>query len=214
MRIISKIKQYRFGVRAEIRARGQNSYGILENYVVKPELTLEFKHGACTPAEVAAAMRHWNTGAMRDASDPYSAEAWGAHPLAQSQPYDTGFERGVTIAWSPQMNLSVYDTDWLEGEDKADAEAYLRSDKCNFGGDAFIYEPPVLAAPWPSYDKIGQGAATKIPAMTRDLGIDVEYVIQYEAANKNRDGVINGLRELVRDAALREFEDAALEVKL
>lgn len=214
MRILSKIKNYRVTARSEKKTKGQNAAGILETHILEPELTLEFKHGALTASEVAFALAHWNAGRSRPGDmSPYAAEAWGAHPSTTAEPYDTGFETGVTIAWHPAMNLSVFDTAWLEPADREYVENWINSGGFESGGDAIVYEPPVLRAPWPAYDKIGQGAAAKIPATVRDLGLDPSYVIAYEEQNKNRDGVIAALKALLVEDHRAAVEDDVLHVK-
>lgn len=216
MRIISNKRGYILtDVIPEQVQYGLGPRGQTERTVIKPALHLHFRpFDLSRKLELKAAGEFWNGGPLRDTNDPVGYEAWGAHPSTISIPVQTHEGRQLTHPWSWVDNLSVFDTEWLPPDQKAEVEAFFRSGKFHSGGDCFVYEAPRLVAPWPSYDKIGQGAAAKIPALTRDLGIDPRRVYEYEAENKNRDGVLEGLAKLIAEDAGEAEVDAALTRQL
>lgn len=58
-------------------------------------------------------------------------------------------------------------------------------------GDVWVYETAKPNAPWPTYDTTHHN---KIPVLAEELGL-IDEAINYESANKNREGVIAALQE-------------------
>ncbi len=48
----------------------------------------------------------------------------------------------------------------------------------------------VMAAPWPTYDETQW---KQIPIIAKEIGVDLQYVLEYEQAHKNRPGVTERL---------------------
>ena len=103
---------------------------------------------------------------------------------------------------NPGYRLSLFDTTqhgW-DDETRALVEERLRSVP-NFGHDFIELIRPKLSAPWPNYDQIvasqGPKSVAKIIAdKVREDGYDVQYVIDYEEENANREPVLAALRAL------------------
>lgn len=204
MRILSKSGAYRHTVRNEVTRTGQDEYGTMRSFPVKRELTLEFKQNGLTQHDYAFAMQHWMRGTPSDPTDPYSLDAWGAHPDTRDGVANGQVYRG----WNPLLQISMFDTASLAGDDRDDADAYFVEHPV--GQDWVVVEELKLSPPFPNYDKLH---AAKIAGYAKDLGLIHESLV-YEAAMENRESVMLALRKALGVAAEEAAEDAAMQVHI
>lgn len=89
--------------------------------------------------------------------------------------------------------VSSFDTSTINNDSlRKEVEQILLS-HVDQGRDFYHVEAPKVAPPWPTYDKV---PAAKIAAKVAEDGYDVEAVLAYERANKNRDSVLDALGAL------------------
>jgi hypothetical protein len=218
----SKSEAWVVGIRGDVFAYVTLPDGKVVQRVEKEALILEFKplisHGTTYDRMVAAKTFFPNTGwRLGDTTERSGHKMMGAIPSTHPQPmYNSGnnnFE-GMTAPYDPTMHFGFYDTAWLpDAALRAEAEAGL--DGHALRGVEFVeVEAETLTPPWPSYDKIGQGAVAKIPSMVRDLELDPMSVISYEVATKNREGVVKALTELLETQQSDAIDEASLSRSL
>lgn len=213
MRIVSNHLLFRITVRGEQRQYAQDTRGILQGYTPVRELTLEFSRNGMTAHDLAFGMQTWMSGVVRsvekdgisyiDANDPFKQDAWGAHPDTRD-----GVAGGrVYRAWDPRTQFSVFDTNSLEGEDKACAEDFFT--KYPQSPDYVVVEKTALRPPWPSYDDMQW---KKIAPFAREAGMVAEAVAYEEARDEPRPAVLAALREEHKAVVEEAEEDAMLRV--
>jgi hypothetical protein len=225
-RYVSKALHYTFHVRPAIVDYISDEYNRVREREVDPALICEFdnlvtrsSHSDTARYDRAFATRaFFPNAAWRDHGLAPAHQILGAIPLTTPQPmYEpgpdgTGRIAGMTEPYDPTLHFGVFYLDWIP-DLKRRSEAEKALDESGFNGVEFVEViAEALAKPWPAYDQIApQGADKKIAAAVRDLGIDVWMVVEYEQANKNRDAVLNALRELASEQAEAAADEAALE---
>jgi hypothetical protein len=98
-----------------------------------------------------------------------------------------------------QIRGGVFDSDvaakalgWTPDEKKLVEDRLVEtSQHPQFRGDVWVYEPPKLVAPWPTYDDMHHNT---IPERAEEMGLVQEALI-YEQRTKKRDSVLAKLRE-------------------
>lgn len=202
MRILSNHLLFRISVRGEVVQQAQDDRGVLRSYPIEKELILEFSRNSITAFDIECGMRHFMKGSGREATDPFSQEAWGAHPDTRD-----GVAGGhVYRAWDPRLQFSIFDTESLSGKDKDDAEAFFNEHPVST--DWVVVTAIALKPPWPSYDSMQW---KRVGTMAHELGLAGE-ALSYELATKNREAVVKALQEEHAKAVAEAEEDANLKV--
>lgn len=221
-RYVSKALHYTHHVRGAIVDYVTDDYGRVREREVEPALICQFEnlvlrssHSDTARYDRAFATRaFFPNAAWRDHGLAPAHAILGAVPSMKPEPMLDGNGRiqGMTEPYDPTLHFGVFYLDWIENP-KRRKEAEKNLDESGFNGIEFVeVVAEALAKPWPAYDQIApQGADKKIAAAVRDLGIDVWMVVEYEQANKNRDAVLNALRELAGEQAEALADEAALE---
>lgn len=202
MRILSKSLHYIHIVQTEDVQMAQDNRGVLRSFQTRPAIILEFRANGLTGYDLEFGLQHWFKSGLRDPLDPYSANAWGAHP----QTFDDVMDGRVASAWRPQQNFSVYDTEWASPDTREIIEAHFNA--APEGQDYVVVTPKVLTPPWPAYPTMH---ASKIAPFAYDAGLLVE-ALAYERAMDARESVIVALEKKLQEAAEQAAEDAALRV--
>lgn len=148
---------------------------------------------------------HPATGELISTDPPINAEFY--HGGAPSWAIDQALGQATFQAhWTglpPEQEqramVSSYDTDqqaealgW-DQETKEYVEQFML--KWHDHGDWYIRAVPpeeTLAIPWPAYDSTHH---MQIANIAQEIGVDLEYVIQWETTHKNRDKVLRDLQE-------------------
>ncbi len=218
----SKAEAFNFTIHGDVFAYVTQPDGEVVRRVKDEALICEFRplisHGTSYDRAVAtkkffprSAWRH------QDSTDRSGHRIMGALPSQSPQgifePGPGGQQNlvGMTEAYDPTMHFGFYDTAWIHDETRRlAAEVGLDGHALN-GIEYVEIVAQALVAPWPTYDLIGQGATMKIPSTVRDLGLNPLEVYAYEAATKNRDGVLEALRKLAEVQAEAVVDEAGLE---
>jgi hypothetical protein len=214
----SKSESFNLGVHENVIELVYDENNRPHEAVTDPALVIEFRplirEGNSYARAVAT--RHFfpNSGWRFGNSDERSGHAiMGALPTQHPQPmYNSGDNRleGMTVAYDPTIHFGFFDTAWI-GDEKRRADAEKALDEHGLKGIEYIeITSAALVPPWPTYDAIGQGATMKIPATVKDLGLDPTHVMEYEAATKNRQGVIEALGKLIEVEAEAAEDEASL----
>lgn len=146
-------------------------------------LTAQFRLGMLHPWEVRAAKETFRFRGISLSGEP-GAAGEPNDPIHRVAYYDT-LEEQRSNGWTDEYREQV--------------EQGLLNNK--FHGSEFVrVDPPALTAPWPKYDELvahgrrtPQMVAEKIAEKVREDGYDVEHVVAYERAKRNRQEVINAL---------------------
>lgn len=206
MIFVSKYRDYTVVIdpgKSAWRAAGPG--GRMVEYEEFPELVARFHQGDLNPRVLNAAMRLLWVG----------DRPFGAMLSTVSGVIDSGeSEAGQAYeAADPRWRLSGFnteDTARVPPEHREYVEERMLTRECGFGTDYVLVDAGGFEKPWPAYDKIGQGAAQKIPSMTKELGLDARDVIEYERNKKNRPGVIEALTALIDESREREENNAPI----
>lgn len=157
-----------------------------DKQILEERINCQFQIGRLLDYETRYAIQHFKFGGM-PSSDPTIVDGQDAE--------------GVS---SPVYRCSLFDTTeqgWDE-QTRAAVEAKLENDP-SYGGDFVRVDPPVIPAPWPSYDKLrgrgNQTTAELLAAEVRKLELDVDGVLDYEVAHQNRPDVIAALQALLAE---------------
>jgi hypothetical protein len=207
MLFVSKYREYMFVVdagRTRIAPAGPSS--VMMEIEEAPMLIAQFSPGGLSPRILNAAFRklYRTEGDFGAIMSTQSGVVDSAEPGIGGQPYD---------AADPRWRISGFNTDTqCPAEYKALYEEKLLEPGHGIGIDFDVLEALGHDKPWPSYDKAGQGAAAKIPAMTKELGLDPRMVIEYERHTKNREGVIKALTAMVDESVEQEQDEAPIMI--
>lgn len=203
MRILSKSLHYQHIVRNEVTQQAQDTRGVLRTYPVERELCLAFSKIGLTRADVEFGLRHWSMGQQRDWMDPFSFDAWGAHPSTRDDVVEGTAIRG----WRPEGQFSIFDTDNLTGDDKVAADEHFTMHPS--GQDYVVVVKVALVPPWPTYEEMQW---KKIGPTARDLGLVHEAAAYEQSRDEPREGVLKALYEEHVEAVTTAAEDEALKV--
>lgn len=219
---VSKSEAFNFAIHGDVLGYVTDDAGNLKQRVTQEALICEFKplisFGTAYDRAVATRTFFPQSAWRHSSSDDRSGHRLLGAIASQSPqgifepgPGDTQKLVGMTSAYDPTMHFGFFDSSWIPDETRRlEAEAGL----ANHGLNGIEYVEVVaeaLPAPWPTYDKIGQGAVAKIPATVKDLGLDPYTVYAYEAATKNREGVLASLQKLADEQAEAIADEASLE---
>jgi hypothetical protein len=213
----SKAESFNLGVYDDRYKVVRNRDGDNERILDRAGLVVEFRpliqHGTFYARVLASKQFFPQTGWRFGSTEDTSGHAlMGAIPSQHPQPtYDSSFRiDGMTEAYDPTMHFGYFDTAWIS-DDERRAEAEKALDEHGLKGIEYIeITAAALVPPWPTYDAIGQGATMKIPATVKDLGIDPTHVMEYEAATKNRTGVLEALAKLIEVETEAAEDEASL----
>lgn len=118
-----------------------------------------------------------------------------------------GVEGYSMAGMSADMRGGAFDLDaaaqrsgWTEEEREWVARKMLTMDANPQFNGFWLYRPAVPSAPWPTYDETHH---FKIPTLAQESGLVAE-AIAYEAATKNREGVLKALAEKIGEAKVEE----------
>ncbi|MBA3841008.1 MAG: hypothetical protein H0X39_00030 [Actinobacteria bacterium] len=222
-RYVSKSDHFVFNVRNARRELLRGDDGYSREVETAPAIVVEFKnlmqHSLTPEYDRAVATRHffpqaaWRANDAKHESHSIMGALPSMTPQGMFQPGPGGTQNliGMTSAYDPTVHFGIFELAWLaDVESRAYAERVLDTNGLN-GLEYMEVVAESLPSPWPSYDKIGQGASLKIPAMVRDLGLDAVGVYAYEAATKNREGVLKALLELAEAKLEADVDQAGLE---
>ena len=203
MRILSNSAKFHLLVQNEVRQHAQDAQGVLQGYVLKPQIMLEFTQSGITAYEYEFAFRHWGGANRFDLAGNRTTDAWGAHPDMNDGALGARIYRG----WDPRLQFSVFDTDGIQGvEEKQAVEDYFTKYPSGDGWVTVVAE--AIPAPWPTYDSMHHN---KIGPTAHDLGLVAE-ALRYERATKNREAVIKALEKQHEAQIVEAEEDEALKV--
>jgi hypothetical protein len=98
------------------------------------------------------------------------------------------------------------------GVDQADlqakAEDKLLDPRLGFGVDWVLVEAGGVPKPWPAYH---DAQDKEIPVIVKALGLDPQFVLEYEQATADRPVVVKALEAMVGEHAEEAFENRPLE---
>lgn len=145
--------------------------------VTKEPVIANFEQSGLTEYEILAALESFN----------FSGVPEGVNPLTRISVFDTDL-------YIEQMIVKDEDLDREELEElRVRIENRLRKLQARHPAEFIIVDPPLHAAPWPSYDS---DSVEEILAARERFGFSPEAVRLYEVENQNREKVITAMLEL------------------
>lgn len=186
MRFLSKYRNYHLLLRNETYQLVEQSGGAPKLVALQPMYSADFQHGDVSEAERTFAIERFGAAAFKG----------------------TTIEGDGVTQEDPRNRISSFDTE-AQGwpyDLREEFEAYMLASP-SLGIDFVLYEPALVAAPWPSYDQLtAQGRRTvemvaeKIALNVIENGYDPATVAAYETAHLKRPAVLHALAALTEPA--------------
>lgn len=180
MRFISKTPNYQVTAIKGRERKGLGPDGVLHTDMIEPAYIAQFTPHGLSPWELDMAREKW------------------AGEVRRKMPRDGRIEN----------YFGVFDTDLMQALDKEEMWDEEFKEKVEQGllkrchaTKMLQVERPLLAIPWPAYDKIGSGdedtddmAAVLIVETALMIGADLDHIVLYETETQKRQTVIDAVR--------------------